>query len=260
MTNKPQTKILNNVDISAAKIAVNPKTNRNNLAANFQSTPKTPNKNVTNNDIMNKFVNKFRKDGVDHIRISTWADSRIGKALAPEYLKKFFIPQYGEFLSPQCFANWLITGNDEARHDINIRGVGKVKGYSDLVMFAKFFQLCSLERTLAEEYKDLPFVMYKIHLSGVREYHRWKQYPSQVKDMLLHILDPNKGTKNPYPWDDKYPGLVSMIKEQIESILQEQNGSDDKPVPDAIKESQANAETNLSSVIKSSSVKKNKKA
>jgi len=171
-----------------------------------------------NNEIIKKFVNKFKKEGEDHIRISPFAETTLGKVLSPDWRKKFFIPHVGEFLTPQCFANWLVTGDDEARHDTNIRPAVHVKEYSGFVLYAKFYQLCSMKTLLEKEMKELPFAMYKVHTSGVKEFHRWKEYPSEVKEMIQHILNAEKGPKAAYPWEEKYPGLLAKIDEQIKVI------------------------------------------
>lgn len=185
------------------------------------------------NEIIKKFVNKFREDGGDHIRISPFAETTLGKVLSPDWRKKFFIPHVGEFLTPQCFANWLVTGNDDARHDINIRPSTHIKDYSNFVLYSKYYQLCSMKTLLEKEYKDLPFAMYKVHTTGVKEHHRWKEYPLEVKEMVEHILDPERGSKTPYPWDKKYPGLAERVNEHIKEIVQRDSVTKppSKPVP-----------------------------
>lgn len=173
-----------------------------------------------NTSIIKKFVNNFKEEGGDHIRISPFAATILGKVLSPDWRKKFFIPHVGEFLTPQCFANWLVTGDDDARHDVNLRPAAHVKEYPGFVLYAKFYQLCSMKTLLDKEMKDLPFAMYKIHTSGVKEFHRWKEYPTEIKDMIQHILDPQRGSKAPYPWDEKYPGLVEKINQHIKAIAE----------------------------------------
>lgn len=173
------------------------------------------------NDIIKTFVgNKFRNEGEDHIRISPFASTTLGKILSPDWRKKFFIPHVGEFLTPQCFANWLITGDDEARHDVNLRPSTHVREYSGFVLYSKFYQLCSMKTLLQKEKKDLPFAMYKVHTSGVKEFHRWKEYPIEIREMLDHVLDPARGPKADYPWEEKHPGLLAKIQSHIAAIAE----------------------------------------
>lgn len=181
-----------------------------------------------NASIIKQFANKsFKKEGEDHIRISPFAETNLGKLLSPDWRKKFFIPHVGEFLSPNCFANWIVTGDDEARHNPAFRAPVAVKGYRNFVLYAKFYQLCSMRAILEKEQKDLPFAMYKVHTSGVKEFDRWKEYPSEVKEMLAHVVDPARGPKVPYDWEGKFPNLLEKINSMIEKIANGGNAAKD---------------------------------
>lgn len=171
--------------------------------------------------MLDRFVNKFKKEGVDHIRIHPFAETKIGKITSKDWRQRFFVPHIGEFTSPVCFANWLCTGNDDARHNPNFRFNQTVKGYLQFVLYGKYYQLCSMKSTLAREMKDLPFIAYKQHQSGVKEFDRWKEYPAEIKDMIDHILDPNRGAKTPYNWEEKHPGLEARIKDMITAMVAE---------------------------------------
>ena len=171
--------------------------------------------------MIEKFVNKFKKEGIDHIRISPYADTVIGKLASADWRKKFFIPHVGEFSTPVCFANWLSTGDDDARHNTRFRYNSTVRGYRTFILYAKFYQLCSMKMSLEREMSDLPFAAYKQHQSGIKEFDRWKEYPSEVKDMIAHIIDPARGPKVPYPWEEKHPGLIARIGEHIAAIAGE---------------------------------------
>jgi hypothetical protein len=180
---------------------------------------KFPKKSVTQTtDIIKLFANKLKKDGEDHFRISPFAATRLGKALSPDWRKIFFMHHVGEFLSPQCFANWLSTGNDDARHDIHIRPTFFVRDYSGFVLYGKYFQLLSMRSLLEDEMKDIPLSMYRVHTSGVREYHRWKEYSNEVKDMINHILAHPKDSVPEYNWEERFPGLLAAIDEKIKLI------------------------------------------
>lgn len=179
--------------------------------------------------IMDKFVNKFKKDGVDHVRIALNGDTAVGRMSALEYRKTFFIPQLGSFLTPICFANWMATGDDEARHDPTYRVNKTIQGYLQYVMFAKFWQLVTLRDKLKHEMKPLPFVSYRVYENGIREFDRWKEYAVVIKDMVEHILDPQRGPKVPFAYPE---GVVATVDKRVEEIVRafkEASGEDGAP-------------------------------
>lgn len=165
--------------------------------------------------IIEKFVNKLKRDGVDHIRIARDALTPVGRAAAQDLRKSFFIPQIGRFVNPICFANWLHTGNEDARDDLSMRTRMPLSDFREFVLYGKFYQLCSMRDMLVREMKDLPMVAYHQFPNGVREINRWKEYQSEVRAMIDHIVDPERGPKAPYPWDEKYPGLTEKINQRI---------------------------------------------
>lgn len=177
--------------------------------------------------IMDKLVSSFKKDGVDHIRIGLAAETQLGKMCAVEWRRRFFIPRVGEFLSPQCFANWLATGDEAARHDPKYRVKNAIRGYHRFQLFAKYYQLCSLASQLRKEMKNLPFTSYKIHGSGIKEHDRWSEYPIKVKEMIEHILDPERGPRTPFPFDE---GVRESVDEMIRLIAEASNADDDEVV------------------------------
>ena len=89
--------------------------------------------------VMEKFVSSFKKDGIDHIRVGLGGDTKLGRMCAADWRRRFFIPLVGEFLSPQCFANWLVTGDEAARHDPKYRVKNAVRGYHGYVLYGKFY-------------------------------------------------------------------------------------------------------------------------
>ena len=183
--------------------------------------------------VMEKFVSSFKKDGVDHIRVGLGGETQLGRICSVEWRRRFFIPLVGEFLSPQCFTNWLITGDEAARHDPKYRVTRSVRGYHGYQLFAKYYQLCSLSSQLRKEMKSLPFVSYKIHGSGIKEFDRWREYPATVKEMIEHILDPERGPKVPFPFD---PDLKETIDSMIKAIAM---ASTDDSEPEATTEEAA---------------------
>lgn len=185
--------------------------------------------------IMDKMINTLKKDGVDHIRVGLSGETQLGKMCAQEWRRRFFIPRVGEFLTPQCFANWLVTGDEAARHDPKYRVKHAVRGYHGFVLFAKFYQLCSLSSQLRKEMKSLPFAVYKVHGSGIREYDRWTEYPTKVKEMIEHILDPERGPKAPFPFSE---GLRESVDEMIR-LIAAASTPDEEEAAQAVEENQA---------------------
>ena len=188
---------------------------------------------MQNNTMIDRFVNRFKKDGQDHIRISPFGETKLGKIASKDWRHKFFVPHVGEFGSPVCFANWLSTGDDEARHNPKYRVNHTVKGYLQYIFYAKFYQLCALKGVLEKEaeHLHLPFVAYKQHQSGIKEFDRWKEYPSEVKDMIDHILDPKRGTKTPYNWEEKFPGLEDHIAGVIAAMVGKEESEENSEEP-----------------------------
>lgn len=162
--------------------------------------------------IIEKFLTKMKQDGVDHVRISPYGETRIGQLASADWRKVFFIPHVGEFTSATCFANWLSTGDEEARHNPRYRCQVTVRGYRNFVLYAKFYQLCSLRSELTKEMLDLPFASYKQHGSGIKEHDRWTDYPIQVKEMIHHVIDPERGPKTPFPFD---PEVIKRVQDRI---------------------------------------------
>lgn len=177
--------------------------------------------------VMEKFVSSFKKDGVDHVRVGLGGETKLGRMCSPDWRRRFFIPLVGEFLSPQCFANWLVTGDEAARHDPKYRVKAAVRGYHGYLMYAKFYQLCSLTAQLRNEMLNLPFVSYKIHSSGIKEFDRWKEYPAKVKEMVEHIIDPERGPKTPFPFDEK---LKETIDSMIKAIVKASTADEEEEV------------------------------
>lgn len=165
--------------------------------------------------IMDKFVNKFKKDGVDHVRVALNGDTAVGRMSALEYRKTFFIPNMGSFLTPICFANWMATGDDDARHDPTYRVSKTIQGYLHYVMYAKYWQMVALREKLRPEMKQLPFVSYRVYENGIREFDRWKEYAVVIKNMIEHVLDPERGPKVPFEFPE---GVVNTVENRIAEI------------------------------------------
>ncbi len=181
-----------------------------------------------NNSLLQQFATQaYRKDSVDHVRVHREAVKFIGQAASEDWRRTFFIPHLGEFGSAQCFAKWLGTGNEDARHNHRFRVTDTIAGYRNFLLYGKYYQLCSMRNWLLEDkdMMDLPFAAYHIHTSGIKEFNRWREYASAVKLMLKHILDPNLGPKKPFPWDEHFPGLKDSVEEQIAKIVELSGGA-----------------------------------
>ena len=173
--------------------------------------------------ILSELIRVFKEEGKDHLRISLFAKTKVGRILHPRWGADFFIPKIGGFHSPVCFANWVATdGNDDARWDSRIRSKKRVERYHDIILFAKYHQICRLKWVLEGELKkfpkNIPWFMYNVHKSGVIEIDKWREYPSTVKKIVDHIVDPERGPKSPYPWETEFPGLLNYIEETIKNI------------------------------------------
>jgi hypothetical protein len=89
----------------------------------------------------------LRVDGQDHLNLSVHSKNIIGQLASPESRKRFFIPHLGEFGSPRCFANWMVSCGDEAlrfsrnRYDISGTTLNVFRLY---MLYAKYFQLVSV--------------------------------------------------------------------------------------------------------------------
>lgn len=192
--------------------------------------------------IMEQFANKWRKDGVDHILIGGRATTEIGRLAAKDLRREFFIPYLGNFTTPGCFANWIATGDDNARHDFRMRVKAKnTKLFSTCILYAKYYQLASVVASLKRAHiHGIPFVSYKIHdVSGVRELDRWKEYPQLVKEMVEHLIDPKRGVNKPFPWIEEHK---EKIWAEVQAIVGEYKADEETPDVDPSKLAQPEQE------------------
>ena len=176
------------------------------------------------NDIATELIRVSGKEGENHLRISLFAKTTLGRILDPKWKAGYFIPKIGSFGSAICFANWVATdGNDDARWDVRIRSKKRIERFNDLVVYGKYHQICRLKKMVEEEIRKIPssgipWFFYNIHKSGVIEIDKWREYPSTVKKIVDHIVDPERGPKSPYPWETEFPGLLNYIEEKIKNI------------------------------------------
>lgn len=191
---------------------------------------------------MNKIAT--RKDGVDHIWVSAFGGTQIGKLVSLKWRKKFFIPQLGEFISPDAFLAWLFSGDEAQRQNptASIPQLSKeeFKLARQAMFFAKYHQLTALKPALVKECLftedknsviTLPWFEYKQHMSGIKEHHADGKRVSIVKDMVKHLIA--NGSKVVFTNEDFDYGIV---KKQIMEYVKEKFN-----LEDIIEESQVEA-------------------
>jgi len=182
--------------------------------------------------LVSNFVNAFKKEGIDHIRINPYAETQLGKILSKNWRATFFIPGVGEFSSPMCFANWILSGDEAARHDVRFQYEKPSRDFNKFVMYAKYYQLCKLSNLLKKHNKDLPFVVYKVHITGLKEFDTWKEYPNVVKAMVEHLVDPNRGPKVAFDWSCYQSDIQELVNGYIKNLVPEkEKESDSHPKP-----------------------------
>lgn len=178
----------------------------------------------------------LRNDGVDHIHLSHFGETNMGKLAAPESRRRFYIPHLGEFQSPRCFANWMCSKGDETlrystgRYNTPNTPIYVFRFY---FLYAKYFQLLSVRETLVEE-KDqlsLPWVMYKKHVTGIKEFDRWEDFPVVVKAMVSHLI--NRRAKEKPDWETLVPGMLAAVNQRVREIA-EINGENPDTVVDLL--------------------------
>jgi len=148
----------------------------------------------------------FRKDGEDHILISPFAGSQLGKYASMSWRKKFFFPMLGEFVSPMAFMAWLATGDEMQRHANNPTRLPSMAKDEYLRFLragylAKWYQLTSMHGALVKHIKaagehdpfGLPWVEYKIHVNGLKEFPQSQLNAEVLKKLLRHnFIEGNK--------------------------------------------------------------------
>lgn len=148
-------------------------------------------------DAMIKSV--FLKDGKDHILVSPFGETQIGKYASMSWRKKFFFPMLGEFISPKSFISWLATGDEgqrRANNPIRLPSMSKNEylRYLKAGYLAKWYQLTSMHGALVKTIKaggkfdpfDLHWVEYKIHANGLKEFPQSQMNSEVLKRLLKH--------------------------------------------------------------------------
>lgn len=182
----------------------------------------------------------IRNDGVDHIWVSPFANTQLGKIVSLKWRKKFFIPQLGEFVSPDSFIAWMFTGDESMRQNTAAKLPQLTKEEFKLarqaMFMAKYHQLTALKASLISECQaaegeksklDLPWLEYKQHQSGVKEHHHDTKRVSIVKSMVHHILENGSKVSFQCPdfdYDEVKEAVMAHVKEKfhLEEVQEEQ--------------------------------------
>jgi len=146
----------------------------------------------------------MKKDGSDHILVSPFGGTKLGKVVSLGWRKAFFVPQMGEFASPYAFVAWLFLGDEDQRHNHQAKipqiefktkeeAIEFKKVMRAALLVAKFHQLCSLAGVLHDADKqglfEMSWVEYRQHTSGVKEmiHDRWDAL-GVIKKMAQSII------------------------------------------------------------------------
>lgn len=167
----------------------------------------------------------FAHDGKDHVNVFSYAATNVGKIASPEWRRKFYIPHLGEFASPRSFANWCVGGGVEAlRHETGYTEyrVENLREFRALMLYAKFFQLTSMRVSLISDKHllEVPWLMYKRHLTGVREDNKWSEYPKIMKAFCEHIV--NSGNQTKFDFEAAVPGITNIVNKYVRAFVGEE--------------------------------------
>ena len=172
--------------------------------------------------IKEQLQGQMRRDGIDHLNISTMAETDLGEIVSSDWRKKFYVPHMGDFISARAFANWMVSGGDEElRHYTGFYKTSvPVEDFRKLLVFAKYYQMCSMRTSIcnSKDLFDLPWVMYKRHVSGVREFDRWQNYTSIIKPMAEDVAN-NPGGR--FDWVNLQPDVLNCVNNYLERITGE---------------------------------------
>lgn len=150
--------------------------------------------------VFSKNPNLYKADGADHIRISPYGKTELGKWLSPEYSRKVTIPHLGEFASVRNLWIWLTTEG----HPDQIRSVNP----KDLERWVK--------STKVKKGDSLP---YFTELIGYAKYQQLVQHKPRLEDTGMALLvyqESKEGFRTSMPYEQWY---VSMAKNAMESYL-----------------------------------------
>ena len=164
------------------------------------------------------------EDGKDHVNLSVRAATHVGRVSCIDHRTEYYIPYLGDFDSARAFACWVTTQREEFRFKPpagQLMGVQPLD-YKNLLLFAKYFQMCALSSTYHRNRSllSLPWVSYtQLELSKIRQYHRWTEYPDTLRTMARHIV--NGGMKeSPCPYFN--PAILKSVNKYLALIAERQ--------------------------------------
>ena len=159
-------------------------------------------------DIKSAMSKLISKDGFDHVWLSPFAATTVGKVASMKWRRMFFIPDFGKFATPESFVAWLLTGDESQRMNMAARipsvPKNKVRLVKQASLFAKYNQIVTL-RSKIKEQKDLetlftvPWMEYKLHTTGIKEYVVDASRAETIKAMVKHVMQ--NGPKEPFLFD-----------------------------------------------------------
>jgi hypothetical protein len=163
----------------------------------------------------------YKKDGTDHVLVSPFANTNVGKISSLSWRGNFFIPGLGEFSSPINFAVWCATGDESFRkaYKVTPPKIPTVL-WTQSRLYAKYAQLCALKKFWINEYeglKSLPWLSYKSHDLGVREYLRDNTHNIIIKGFMASIASSTKPD-----WESEIEGFnLPKVKQEILAYMKD---------------------------------------
>lgn len=150
--------------------------------------------------VFSKNPNLYKQDGADHVRISPYGKTELGKWLSPEYSRKVTIPHLGEFASVRNLWIWLTTEG----HPDQIRSVNP----KDLERWVK--------TTKVKKGSSLP---YFTELIGYAKYQQLVQHKPKLEDSTFPLLvyqESKEGFRTSMPYEQWY---VSMARNALDAFM-----------------------------------------
>lgn len=163
-------------------------------------------------------------DGVDHIRVSPFGKTDLGRLLSPSLYKKINIRPLGEFSTIRNLWVWLTTDDhpDEFRmmpvkelenvvKFSNIKKNDKIPYFVAIIAYAKYQQLVQHKIELTTS--DLPMLMYNETREGFRTtipYEGW--YVAAMKNVLEAYLEKREPV---FEVDGKKVDVEKYLREDI---------------------------------------------
>ncbi len=184
-------------------------------------------------------------DGKDHINVSIFAaKTQLGRILHPEFRKKFFVPKYGEYLSPMCFLRWIGGAGEEARYNDKAQGWQNVACFQEAIVYSKFCQFKKMRSELVEElnkHNVSTFTSYKMHPGGIRESDRkWEWFIKLLPELISQAVEPERKVPD---WEqlgfseDSLKKIEEDIKKFVVSQYQDEESQEDEEVDGVYAES-----------------------